>query len=199
MMESRMTENETPNTAPEAAQPKPKRRWGRRIVVGAVLLGIGAAAGAGIGVNAVKAQFLRGFDMKDMSTEEISDRVDRRVERILSRVDGTPEQRQQISTIAKAAINDLKTMEFAPREVHSKAVELLSADTFDRAALETLRAEQVVKFDAASKRIVQAVSDAAGVLTVEQRKELVAKMGERGWRGGDRERHGRHGGGWGWR
>jgi Spy/CpxP family protein refolding chaperone len=134
-----------------------------------------------------------------MSTEEISDRVDRRVERILSRVDGTPEQRQQISTIAKAAINDLKTMEFAPREVHSKAVELLSADTFDRAALETLRAEQVVKFDAASKRIVQAVSDAAGVLTVEQRKELVAKMGERGWRGGDRERHGRHGGGWGWR
>ena len=38
---------------------------------------------------------------------------------------------------------DLKAMEFAPREVRSKAVELLSADTFDRAALETLRAEQV--------------------------------------------------------
>jgi Spy/CpxP family protein refolding chaperone len=75
---------------------------------------------------------------------------------------------------------------------------LLSADTFDRAALETLRAEQVAKFDTASKRIVQAVSDAAGVLTVEQRKELVAKMGERGWRGGHHGPHGRDGG-WGWR
>jgi Spy/CpxP family protein refolding chaperone len=193
-----MTQNETPNAAPEAAQSKPKRRWGRRIIIGTVLVGVGAAAGAGIGVNAVKAQFMRGFDMKDMSTEEISDRVDRRVERILSRVDGTPEQRQQISTIAKAAIGDLKTMEFAPREVHSKAMALLSADTFDRAALETLRAEQVAKFDTASKRIVQAVSDAAGVLTVEQRKELVAKMGERGWRGGHHGPHGRDGG-WGWR
>lgn len=196
-----MTEHETPNTAPDAGQPKSgKRRWGKRIAVGALLVGLGAFAGAGIGVNAVKAHFMRGFDAaQNMSTEEISNRVDRRVERILSRIDGTPEQRQQISTIAKATITDLKAMEFAPHEVRTKAIELLSADTFDRAALETLRAEQVAKFDTASQRIVQAVSDAAGVLTVEQRKELVARMGERGWRGGDRERHGRHGGGWGWR
>ena len=189
-----MTENETPNSAPVAEPAKPfrKRRWGRRVIVGALLVSLGAAAGAGIGVNAVKAQFMRGFDVQNMSTEEISGRVDRRVERILSRVNGTAEQQQQISTIAKATIGDLKAMEFAPREVRGKVVELLNADTFDAAALETLRAEQVAKFDTASKRIVQAVSDAAGVLTVEQRKELVERMGKRGWRGGhhgSRERH----------
>lgn len=193
-----MTENETPN----AAQPRPSgtRRWGKRIFVGAVLLGLGAIAGAGFGVKAVKAQLMGGFDMKNMSTEEISDRVDRRVERILSHVDGTPQQRQQISTIMKAAIGDLQKMEFAPREVHSKAQALLSADTFDGAALEALRAEQVAKFDTASKRIVQAISDAAVVLTPEQRKQLAAKMDEHGWRGKHRGgHHGHRGDGWGWR
>ena len=209
-----MTENETTNTTPETEQPKSSRtrRWGKRALIGTLLVGLGTAAGVGIGANAVQAHFWRGFDnAQNMSTEEISSRVDGRVERILSRINGTPEQQQKISTIAKSAIGDLKAMEFAPREIHGKVAELLSADTFDPAALETLRAEQVAKFDAASKRIVQAVSDVAGELTAEQRKKLVTQMSERGWRhGGPRGEFGprgphgdgpdgHHGHHWDWR
>lgn len=204
--ECKMTEIETPDTAPEAKQPQPsgKRRWSKRYLVGTLLVGLGTAAGVGFGANTVQAHLWRGFDnAKNMTTEEISSHVDRRVERILSRINGTAEQQKQISTIAKAAIGDLKAMEFAPQEIRGKVIELLSADTFDPAALETLRAEHVAKFDAASKRIAQAVSDAANVLTVEQRKQLVQRMSERGWHGGWRGGHhgsrGHHGGFWDWR
>ena len=41
-----------------------------------------------------------------------------------------------------------------------------------RADLEKLRAEQVGAADAVSKRVVQAIADAAEVLTPEQRKKL---------------------------
>ncbi|MBX2805184.1 MAG: Spy/CpxP family protein refolding chaperone [Hyphomicrobiales bacterium] len=189
-----MTENENMNNAPEANKAKPSavRRWGKRLAIGAVLVGLGAAAGGALGVNAVKAHFMRGFDVHSMSTEQISERVDRRVERMLSRLDGTTdEQQRQISTIAKSAIGDLKALEFAPREIRGKFVEVLSADNFDAVALETLRAEQVAKFDTASKRMVEAVSEVAGVLTVEQRKQLVEKMAKRG---GRRGHHGDRGG-----
>ena len=199
-----MTENETPNATPETGQSKSSRtlRWGKRTLIGTLLLGLGMTAGAGLAVNAVQAHFWRGFDQQTMSTEEISNRVDRRVERILSRINGTTEQKQKIAEITKGAIGDLQTLGFAPGEVRGKVIELLGADTFDPAALETLRAEQVTKFDTASKRIVQAVSETATVLTAEQRKQLVQNIGNRGWHGrprwghgprGDFGRHGHHG------
>lgn len=190
-----MTENETSSAAPESRQPKSSRalRWGKRALIGTLLVGLGVTAGTGFTINAVQAHFWRGFDQQTMSTEEISSRVDRRVERILSRINGTAEQKQKIAEIAKGAITDLQALGFAPRDVRGKAIELLGADTFDPAALETLRAEQAAKFDTASKRIVQAVSEAATVLSAEQRKQLVENMKYRGWRGGGRWGHGPHG------
>ena len=62
-----------------------------------------------------------------------------------------------------------------PWEARGKFVELLRADTIDPAAFETLRAEQIAKADAASKRVVQAMTEAASVLTVEQRRELTQR------------------------
>lgn len=188
-----MSETGTPNASPEANQPKSSRgwRWAKRGVAVLLLLGVGAASGAAIGAKAVKAQFWRGIDnAQSMSTEEISKRVDRRVERALSRVDGTPEQKQQISAIATAAITDLRAMDFAPREIRGQVIALMSADNFDAAALEALRAEQVTKLDMASRRMVQAVSDAASVLTVEQRKEFAEMMSKRGWRRGHQGQEG---------
>jgi periplasmic protein CpxP/Spy len=191
-----MTENETSKTSSQTGQSKSSRtlRWGKRILVGTVLVGLGVTAGAGLTVNAVQAHFWRGFNQQTMTPEEISNRVDRRVERILSGINGTTaEQKQKIAEIAKGAITDLQALGFAPREVRGKAMELLGADTFDAAALETLRAEQATKFDTASKRIVQAVSEAATVLTDEQRKQLVTNMSQRGWHRGPHGGYGRGG------
>jgi Spy/CpxP family protein refolding chaperone len=58
-------------------------------------------------------------------------------------------------------------------------MELLSAPTIDRAAIERLRAEQMQATDAVSKRMSQAFADAAEVLTPEQRKKVAERMQKR--------------------
>ncbi len=176
-----MTDNATQNAAPGAQPGKPasKWRWARRIGVGVVLVGLGLASGAAIGAKSVQAHFWRGLDHSRFDAERVSERIDRRVERILSRVDGTPEQQQRIATIAKSALNDLVELGVTPRETRAKFIELLRADTVDAAALEALRAEQVAKIDAGSKRMVRAVTDVAAVLTPAQRRELTERMQER--------------------
>ena len=58
-------------------------------------------------------------------------------------------------------------------------MELLSAPTIDRAAIERLRAEQIQGADAVSKRMAQAFADAAEVLTPDQRKKVAERMQKR--------------------
>ncbi len=64
--------------------------------------------------------------------------------------------------------------------------ELLTQTTIDRAAIEAFRAEQIAQVDAISKRVAQAVTDAASVLTVEQRRKIEEHTRPRpgfwGWR-----------------
>ena len=48
--------------------------------------------------------------------------------------------------------------------------------SYDRARLETVRADQIRLADEASQRFVQGIADAAEVLTPEQRAALVARM-----------------------
>ena len=48
----------------------------------------------------------------------------------------------------------------------------ISAPTIDHAAIERLRAEQIVLAETASKRITQALTDAVDVLNPEQRRKV---------------------------
>ena len=61
--------------------------------------------------------------------------------------------------------------------------ELLTQQTINRAALEKLRADQIALHEAASRRLIQAIADAAEVLTPEQRRKI-SNMAPRGGEGG---------------
>jgi periplasmic protein CpxP/Spy len=52
----------------------------------------------------------------------------------------------------------------------------LTAPTIDRSAIERLRAEQIGLAETASKRIAQALADAADVLSPEQRRKVADWM-----------------------
>jgi periplasmic protein CpxP/Spy len=67
------------------------------------------------------------------------------------------------------------------REGRHQALALLSQPTIDRGALEALRANQLQMAEQASRRLTQALADAADVLTPEQRRQL-AERAER-WHG----------------
>ncbi len=92
---------------------------------------------------------------------------------MLTKIGASDAQKSQIEGILKPAFDDMK----AAHESHSAAFkqfhEAITAPSIDRARLESLRAEQIKSLDEASKRLVTAISDAAEVLTPEQRAALV--------------------------
>ena len=61
------------------------------------------------------------------------------------------------------------------KQARQQALELLSAEKVDHAAIENLRAAQIAMMDSASRRLSQALADAADVLTVDQRKKLAER------------------------
>jgi periplasmic protein CpxP/Spy len=154
------------------------RRRGRRWLV-AVFIGAAAVFGFAAGKVHSSPWWHWAGHHRFFDAEEISFIVQHRIDRVLSKVDATPEQREKINAIAKGAISDVTAMRKDPSERREKVLAILKADTIDRSALETLRAEQFTIADAATKRIAQAVADAADVLKPEQRRQLAERWERR--------------------
>ncbi len=149
--------------------PRRGRRW-----LAAALIGLAAVFGFAAGKVHSSPWFHWGHH-HPFDAEEIAFIVQHRLGHALSRVDATQEQRDKVNAIAKAAIDDVMAMRKDPAARHEKVLAILKADTIDRSALESIRAEQLGVGEAASKRIVQAVADAAEVLKPEQRRQLAAE------------------------
>jgi len=97
-------------------------------------------------------------------------------QRLVRAVDGSPEQKEKISAIAKAAAQDLGELRKQGGDLRRQGMELLKAPTVDRAAIEALRSRQIEVADALSKRLSAALADIAEVLTPEQRVKLAERM-----------------------
>jgi protein CpxP len=112
-------------------------------------------------------------------------RFERGMDRVLWFVDASSEQRSKIRGVLERTADDL----FALREQHltgrREIAAALGAATIDRARLETLRADQMKLAETASKRVTDALAEAAEVLSPTQRADL-ARWAER-WH---RWRHG---------
>ena len=97
---------------------------------------------------------------------------------MLTKIGASDSQKKQIEGILTPAFDDMK----AARESHSAAFrqfhEIITAPSIDRARVESLRADQIKSLDEASKRLVTAISDAAEVLTPDQRAALAKQIEE---------------------
>ena len=83
--------------------------------------------------------------------------------------DATPEQKARLLAIAKSVHTDIGAVHAEFGQAHKRAHDILLQPLVDRAALETLRVEQMRQMDIVSKRVVTALADAAEVMTPEQR------------------------------
>jgi Spy/CpxP family protein refolding chaperone len=118
--------------------------------------------------------------------EESGRRMNRRIEWLVKDVGGTPQQKDRLVAIATAAMAELRPLREQARAARHRGMELLAAPTIDRGALEQLRVAQMQAADARSRRMVQAMADAAEVLTPEQRTKAAERLKrrmERRWRG----------------
>lgn len=168
-------------TEPTPAQPAPgpnsRFNWVKALKISALVL-VSAFAGAA----ASRAHFWHhhwhgpGYMGQAIDPAEADRRIDWVTTRMAREVKASDEQRTKVADIAKAAAKDLMPLREQMQDVRKQVRELLTQPTVDRAALEKLRADQIATLDALSKRLVTAVSDAADVLTPEQRKELADRF-----------------------
>jgi Spy/CpxP family protein refolding chaperone len=177
-------------SSPETFTPAsatPRRRWRRWIVGGLAATGLFAVIGAKVHAHGGPGCMHRAGGSADASPEVMQRRLDAGVRWMLADVGATEEQQRQIRDIAAAAMQDLRPLREEHLAARARAATILAQPALDRAALESLRARQLALAEQASRRLTQAITDAAEVLTPEQRAQLAAKMAERrGWRGGSR-------------
>jgi len=180
-----MTTDSTPLPTPKptaASGDAPRsrlRRWG--------LLGVAAAAVATVGAAAFthRPAFAHGSGFGgrgwhgSMDPEALSRRIDAMTGWVLADIDATPEQKDRVASVIKGAANDLRPLRELHMQARKESLQLLAAPTIDRARLEKLRLDQMQLGETASRRMLQAMMDAAEVLNPEQRAKLVERWQQR--------------------
>jgi Spy/CpxP family protein refolding chaperone len=165
--------------------------------------GMAAAAapledGAGRGFGPELVADWHGSRFDGVITEAVAEaHADRLIRHLAIEIDATAEQQDKLRAILRGAIKDLLPVREKIIAARATAGDLLTQETVDRAAIEKFRADMVATHDAVSKRLLQAVADAAQVLTAEQRRnisDLVAAH-HADWNGGPGG-HGLRGGFW---
>lgn len=99
--------------------------------------------------------------------------------RMLDAVKATPEQRAQIQKIMEGARTDLQAQREAGRALRGQLMQTMAQPNIDANAVEQLRQKMLAQHDQVSKRRMQAMVDAARVLTPEQRRQLSERMDQR--------------------
>jgi periplasmic protein CpxP/Spy len=159
--------------------PPPPRRRGRRWLL-LTTLALAAALTGAAASRAVSQHHWYGpsFMGAAFDPAQAQDRADRAVRHLAVEIDASNEQQEQLRIIVKDLVRDLLPMRERAWLARQRGLALLTQATVDRAAIESLRAEQLALADAASKRLAQALGDAAEVLTPEQRRKVDVRLAE---------------------
>ncbi len=163
-----------------------RRRFFKRAAIATLIGGIAAGIGIKAFAHGPGGWHRGGFMAGPLDPAQVDEHLDRMLKHLYVEIDATDEQKQKLAPIVKQAAKDLLPLRGKMQAAHKQALELLTRDAIDRAAIEALRAEHFQLAEQASRRIAQALADAAEVLTPAQRKELAARVEKhrRGWRHG---------------
>jgi protein CpxP len=170
-----MTQPTNPNDAnrPNAQRETPRRRWLKRGAFGL----LASSVAGGFGYRAFAHRGRNGGGPLDPA--QLDARIERMLKHLYVEIDATDAQKQQLEPIVKQAAQELLPLREQIRAARRQALELLSAETIDRMAIERLRAQQIQLAESASKRLTVALTDVAEVLTPEQRQALAERLRHR--------------------
>ena len=148
----------------------PKRRWGGALAIAALGFGITIGAG-GLAVG-------EGMDNLGWRPGVRLAIVQEMVSRALDSIGASAAQEAKVHDIIAAKFPEIAPDPKQHEAMRKQALDILSAPTIDRGAVEKLRTDAVANFDAKSKLVVAGVLDIADQLTPAQRATLAARLGE---------------------
>jgi len=122
-------------------------------------------------------------DGKTFDPAKFTQRLEKRVDRVLSGTDATAEQKKKIADILQSAFTDTKPLRYTRIENRKAMAAAMQAPAIDRLKIEQLRQEQMKVTDESSKRFTKAMEDAGDVLSPAQRQAFFKKWGDRQYRG----------------
>lgn len=122
----------------------------------------------------------------NMTDAEIEKKIDRVVKHVAIEIEATPDQQEKLTKIFVAVAKDVKPMRSQMRDSARQIHDLLLADKVDREALEKIRSARLADAERMSKTVVNAIAEAAEILSPEQRKVLDERIQQfksmrRGW------------------
>jgi periplasmic protein CpxP/Spy len=175
-----MTQDAQPQTGWSHRPTGHRHGNGRRaVMLGLVVLAIGAAAYVGAAYGQMRDGFGRWDGMGGahaMMHRDGNSQHAMAVDFILYRLNASPAQRRQVEAIAQQARADLNEFHLGLPALLETFAEEVAKPALDRPALEVLRARHLALADLASLRLTEAVADAVEVLTPEQRVQLAADL-----------------------
>jgi len=142
----------------------------------ALALVVGVAVTAGVTAIAHTAGGGGWHHGRAMTAADMDTHVDEMLQHIYSEIDVTDAQKAQIDPLVKQAVAECAPLHERFRAAHVDLLALFGADRIDRDAIERVRSENMRLADEATQRVARLVGDVADVLTLEQRKALVARI-----------------------
>ncbi|HEY8153537.1 MAG TPA: periplasmic heavy metal sensor [Myxococcota bacterium] len=165
------------------AEPIGERQARRRAFwLGLAAAGLAAAVASAIALGAAgEARATRGFFGRahgphghgEGRLEAAREHAELAAEWLLRSVDASEQQQARVREIVGASLGALAPLADQHRAHHQALAELLAQETIDRAALESLRAQELGLLEQASRTLTAGVADVAETLTASQRAELL--------------------------
>jgi periplasmic protein CpxP/Spy len=169
-----MSTHNTVTSGAEPLQPPSgaRRRFLTGMVTGGLLVSLLAAGGSMYALAHPRrgGWFSAGHGSRD--PEQAGERAAFATDWMLHRIDASEEQRQQVQAIVQAAVKDLLPMKDQHHQYLQALRAALAQPTINRDILGEIRGAELQLANAASGRLMEAVADAAEVLTPEQRARL---------------------------
>ena len=160
--------NPSPDGTPTRAPRRGSRKWtwlvlALPLMLGGVTYNAAYAHGGGPGGRGGPGGFMH-------------ERMQARMDRILTEVGATDSQKAQVKAIWVGLAPQLKAAHQEHRQLREQIEQALSAPTIDSAAIEKLRQQSVQSMDRTSTLLTQGMVSTAKVLTPEQRQKAVAEL-----------------------
>ena len=147
----------------------PKRSKKRKLIIGAVLVGLVSVAAIPFAVAHQRHKF------RNLTPDQLQTLMQDKADSVLDSVDATDQQKNTVDGVIVRVVPEIFKFKGQGKELKKKLHAELRKEKLDGEALETLRREAITLADQGSAKALEFLLEVGDILTYDQRIELLDK------------------------